>query len=88
MFLEIISPQEIIFSGEVIEVFLPGKEGHFEVLNDHAPIIALLQSGDIKITKADGSKDIFNTDSGFVAQCKAPKNFICFNHAVSIGYHS
>lgn len=66
MFLEIISPQEIIFSGEVTEVFLPGKEGHFEVLNDHAPIIALLQKGEIKVTKTDGSKEIFNTESGFV----------------------
>jgi F-type H+-transporting ATPase subunit epsilon len=66
MFLEIISPQEIIFSGEVSEVFLPGKEGNFEVLNDHAPIISLLQKGEIKVTKTDGTKEIFNTEHGFV----------------------
>jgi F-type H+-transporting ATPase subunit epsilon len=66
MFLEIISPQEVIFSGEVTEVFLPGKEGHFELLNDHAPILSLLQSGEIKITKSDGSKEVFATESGFV----------------------
>jgi len=66
MFLEIISPQEIIFSGEVTEVFLPGKEGNFEVLNDHAPIISLLQKGEIKVTKTDGSREIFNTEHGFV----------------------
>ena len=66
MFLEIISPQEIIFSGEVTEVFLPGKEGNFEVLNDHAPIISLLQKGEIKITKTNGSREIFNTEHGFV----------------------
>ena len=66
MFLEIISPQEVIFSGEVTEVFLPGKEGHFELLNDHAPIISLLQKGEIKITKSEGSKESFETDQGFV----------------------
>jgi F-type H+-transporting ATPase subunit epsilon len=66
MFLEIISPQEIIFSGEVTEVFLPGKEGHFELLNDHAPIISLLQQGEIKVTKTDGSREIFKTEAGFV----------------------
>ena len=66
MFLEIISPQEVIFSGEVTEVFLPGKEGNFEVLNDHAPIISLLQKGEIKVTKTNGSKEIFNTEHGFV----------------------
>lgn len=66
MFLEIISPQEVIFTGEVTEVFLPGKEGHFELLNDHAPIISLLQKGEIKITKTDGTKEAFQTDAGFV----------------------
>ena len=66
MFLEIISPQEIIFSGEVSEVFLPGKEGNFEVLNDHAPIISLLQKGEIKVTKTDGTSEVFNTEHGFV----------------------
>ena len=60
MFLEIISPQQTIFSGEVTEVFLPGAEGNFEVLNDHAPIISLLQKGEIKVTKTDGSKTIFS----------------------------
>jgi len=66
MFLEIISPQEVIFTGEVNEVFLPGKEGNFEVLNDHAPIIALLQKGEIKVTKTDGSRESFQTENGFV----------------------
>jgi F-type H+-transporting ATPase subunit epsilon len=66
MFLEIISPQQVIFSGEVSEVFLPGKEGNFEVLNDHAPIISLLQKGEIKVTKTDGTREIFNTEHGFV----------------------
>jgi F-type H+-transporting ATPase subunit epsilon len=66
MFLEIISPQQTIFSGEVSEVFLPGKEGHFELLNDHAPLISLLQNGQIKITKTDGTKETFQTEQGFV----------------------
>ena len=66
MFLEIISPQQPIFSGEVTEVFLPGKEGNFEILNDHAPIISLLQKGEIKVTKTDGSREAFQTEQGFV----------------------
>ena len=66
MFLEIISPQQTIFSGEVTEVFLPGKEGNFEILNDHAPIISLLQKGEIKVTKTDGSRETFQTEHGFV----------------------
>lgn len=66
MFLEIISPQQVIFSGEVTEVYLPGKEGAFELLNDHAPIISLLQKGEIKVTKTDGTKETFPNEHGFV----------------------
>ncbi len=66
MFLEIISPDRVIFSGDVNSVQFPGKEGSFEILNDHAPIISLLQTGEIRIIKADGEKEYFQTDSGFV----------------------
>ena len=70
MHLEIISPDRVIYSGEVKSVLLPGKEGYFEILNNHAPIIALLQSGEIRIIDNDGSKEYFDTDSGFVEVIK------------------
>ena len=38
MKLEIISPSEIMFSGDVVSVTLPGKEGSFTVLNNHASL--------------------------------------------------
>lgn len=66
MLLEIISPDRVLFSGEVNSVQLPGKEGSFEILNDHAPLIALLQNGEVRIIKSDGEKEYFQTNSGFV----------------------
>lgn len=40
---------------DVQAIFLPGAEGEFEVLNNHAPIISLLTSGKIRWRKAEGS---------------------------------
>ena len=49
MFLEIVSPEATLFSGEVVSVTVPGINGEFQMLNDHAPIVSLLQEGDVKI---------------------------------------
>mgnify|MGYP000580067111 CR=1 FL=1 len=49
MLLEIITPEHQIFSGEVEAVQLPGKDGLFQVLNAHAPIISTLKGGMVKI---------------------------------------
>ena len=43
--LKIVSPERIEFSGEVESVKVPGSQGNFEILKDHAPIISTLQKG-------------------------------------------
>ena len=50
MFLEIITPDKKVFSGDVEEVKLPGADGSFGILNNHAPIIATLKKGTVKVT--------------------------------------
>ena len=49
MKLDIITPESGIFSGEVTAVSLPGKDGIFQVLNNHAPIISALSEGVLSI---------------------------------------
>ena len=49
MFLEIISPEATIFSGEVLSVSVPGESGSFQMLNNHAPIVSSLKPGKILI---------------------------------------
>lgn len=49
MFLEIVSPEATLFNGEVSSVTLPGIDGSFQILNHHAPIVSLLQSGIVSI---------------------------------------
>jgi len=49
MYLEIVTPEQIVFSAEVTSVAVPGINGEFQMLNNHAPIISLLGNGKIKI---------------------------------------
>jgi len=49
MFLEIVTPEASIFQGEVESVTVPGTEGEFQMLENHAAIVSLLQEGTVKI---------------------------------------
>ncbi|QTE24388.1 FoF1 ATP synthase subunit delta/epsilon [Polaribacter cellanae] len=49
MFLEIVTPEAILFSSEVDSVSVPGVNGEFQMLDNHAPIVSVLKEGVIKI---------------------------------------
>ena len=51
--LEILTPNGIIFNGNVIKVTLPGEEGEFGVLSEHSSIATILEAGVIDIEKED-----------------------------------
>jgi len=63
MFLEIVTPEASIFQGEVESVIVPGVVGQFQMLENHAPIVSLLQEGKVKIrgnfTIVEAYKDMF-----------------------------
>jgi F-type H+-transporting ATPase subunit epsilon len=46
---DLVSPEEILFSGEVEHVVVPGTEGEFGVLAGHAPMVAMLRPGILRI---------------------------------------
>ena len=58
MHLEIITPDRKVFEGEVTAVQFPGADGSFEVLDNHAPLIAALQAGEVVLTGTAGREAI------------------------------
>jgi len=66
MNLEIVTPDEKIFEGEVKHVQLPGKEGLFGILNNHAPIVSTLVKGRVKVEAIDGDIQYFEIGGGVV----------------------
>lgn len=49
MNIQILTPEEVIFKGEVEAVTVPGTEGEFQMLNNHAAIVSTLANGKIKL---------------------------------------
>ena len=66
MQLDILTPERKIFSGNVYGIQLPGTEGSFEILDKHAPIIAALGKGKMKILKDRSNTEMFEISAGFV----------------------
>jgi len=66
MFLEIITPDKKLYSGEVKSVKLPGADGSFGVLNRHVPIIASLKKGIVKVVDDKNEVQSFDIKGGVV----------------------
>lgn len=69
MKLEIITPDNTIYEGEAELVQLPGIDGSFEILNNHAPLISALAKGKIKIKK-NGKEEFFDINGGVIEVLK------------------
>ena len=61
-----LTPEKEIFNGDIKSVKVPGTSGQFEILKDHAPIVAALSEGEVRIISDDGNKTNFNIEKGFV----------------------
>ena len=66
MILEIITPEKELFNGKVNSVKLPGTNGEFEILNNHAPIISTLTIGDIRVITSSNNTEIFKIQGGVI----------------------
>lgn len=62
---ELVSPERLLVSGEVRSVVVPGSEGEFEVLPQHAPFLTVLRPGILTVTGAAGDEQRIFVRSGF-----------------------
>jgi len=63
---DIVSPDGKVFRGEVARIRAPGVQGSFEVLHNHAPMIAAFGIGSIVLTTSSGERIAFATSGGFL----------------------
>lgn len=64
MQLEIVSPERVLLRGEVESVTVPGVDGMFQMLNNHAPIVSVLEKGFIRF-RMDGNLEEKYKDNFF-----------------------
>lgn len=67
MKVDIITPDSTLFTGDQVElVQLPGIDGSFEVLNDHAPLISILKKGRVKLQNKGENEQYFEINGGVI----------------------
>ncbi len=66
MLLVALTPEKEIYNGEISSVKVPGVSGQFEILDGHAPIVAALANGEVRILDKTGARTTFNIEKGFI----------------------
>lgn len=69
MKVEIVTPDSAIFTGDQVRLIqLPGIDGSFEILNNHAPMISVLGKGKIKVLNKDEKEPLYFDIQGGVIE--------------------
>lgn len=66
LYVEIVAPDKRVFQGEAESLRAPGLEGSFQVLYNHAPMIAAIDVGPLIVVDSRGERITFATSGGFV----------------------
>jgi len=66
VYLEIVTPDKKIFAGEVSLIRLPGSNGSFEILENHAALISTLEEGPVRIIDKEGKEHNISIKNGVV----------------------
>ncbi len=64
--LQIITPTESVYSGEIESLVAPGALGYLGVLAHHAPLMTSLTKGDLNLREADGKTLTFQVEGGIL----------------------
>lgn len=62
---ELVSPERLLFSGDVVEVDIPGTDGDMGILPGHAPVLTTLRPGVVIVSKEGGAKERIFVRGGF-----------------------
>lgn len=63
---EIVTPERLVSSEEILQVTVPTESGEITVLPNHIPLVSLLKPGVLEIRKLDQSSDIMSVSGGFI----------------------
>ena len=66
LYIEIVAPDKRVFNGDVLGLRAPGVQGSFEILYNHAPMIAAIGIGPLYVTLPSGERITFATSGGFL----------------------
>lgn len=66
MNLTILTPEQELFNGPVKSIKVPAVGGQFEILNRHAPVVAALEKGKVRVTDLKDESTVYTIEDGYV----------------------
>lgn len=63
---KILTPEKLLFEGEIKSVKLQGLNGKFEILNNHAPIVSVLVKSDVVVKDMEDNEHTFSIKGGML----------------------
>ena len=66
MKLEILTAEKKLYEGRVNSITVPGSKGSFTILHNHAPVIATLDKGQVKIQPAESKSEVIDIEGGII----------------------
>ena len=79
LYLELVTPEVILYSGSVGLIDVPGATGRFQILREHGPIISILKKGFIRFIGKDSVERRFECTGG-VVECFGNRVTILMDH--------
>ncbi|HOJ22450.1 MAG TPA: ATP synthase F1 subunit epsilon [Armatimonadota bacterium] len=64
--LDIVTPEQLVLSEDVVSLTVPGVEGYLGILAGHAPLMAELRSGVIEARRSDRTRVAMQIGGGFM----------------------
>ena len=78
MMISVLTPDRELFNGEIVSVKVPGADGQFQVLKNHAPIVSALVEGTVSMVTDVGDYRYYEEDEGKVVTKDVPGQTISF----------
>ena len=78
MNITVLTPEKEIFHGNINSVKVPGSQGAFQVLKNHAPIVSSLDEGKVSIVTAGGGYRYFDQESGAIKESQEAGKTLVF----------
>ena len=79
MNITVLTPDKEIFEGQINSVKVPGTQGEFQVLKNHAPIVSSLDKGVVYLVTSGGEFRYYDEESGQIKTAKEPGKKISYS---------
>jgi F-type H+-transporting ATPase subunit epsilon len=79
MKISVLTPDRTIFTGNVAKVALPGTDGSFQLLDNHAPLVSSLTAGRVTMVTSSGEYSYYNEETSGMAKDSAANKSLTFS---------